>query len=255
MPTKVSDAELLAEWDALMQAVERPYAVAIAREKNRYITEAAETFKVTSGLVENQFDHHAAAMGVLADKYQGRAIRVAMMKALQGQKSRMQRKDAWDSLWLYLVRLWITQYGAARAKETAATTRADLQRIIDAALAPDVEFNPVAVATDMLKAKALSPFRAMTIARTEIHNAMMFAGQEGAKKLSRDTGVTMLKRWVPVLDERTRVNHAAMASHPPIPMESDFTVGGEAMQRPGDPRGSSANVVRCRCVLAYQVQD
>jgi hypothetical protein len=252
------DAELLAQWDGLMRAVDRPYALAITHEKNRYIQEAATTFPSMSRLVDSLFDHHAASMAALAEKYQGHAIRLALLKTLKAEKSALrdlQMKDGIDPLWLYLVRKWMSEFGMQRAKETAQTTREDLQRIIDAALAPDVEFNPQQVATDLLKAQALSAYRAETIAQTEVHNAMMYASEEGAQKVAFDNGVEMLKRWVPVLDERTRVNHASMASVAPIPLQADFTVGGEKMSRPGDPRGSSGNVIRCRCVLAFQTTD
>lgn len=244
-------ADVLAEWDYLMRAIEEPYALAIEREKNRYVTEAAFTFLSTQKLEDTQFSYHAQVMRELAEKFQGRAVRVGVMKSL---KEIVQVKN-WDALWLYLVRLWIENWGAERAKQTAQTTREDLQRVLEQALAPDVEFNPVQVAEKMLAVRALSKPRAETIARTEVHNAMMFASQEGAAKVSRDEGVTLFKRWIPVLDERTRINHASMANVAPIPLDADFMVGGEKMQRPGDPRGSAANTVRCRCVLAYEVQE
>lgn len=251
------DQALLSRWDQLMVSVERPYALAIIREKNRYIRAAADRFPALGRLDDGEFTDHSLLMVMLAERYQGRAIRLATRFALGGFKQfvGMERKDAWEALWVYLIRKWISEWGASRAKETAATTRADLQRVIDAAVAPDVEFNPVAVATSLLKVRDISPMRAVTIAQTEVHNAMMYASQEGASKLSRDNGVQLNKRWLPVIDERTRVNHAVMAGHPAIPLDADFVVGGEKMQRPGDPRGSRANVIRCRCALAYEVVE
>ncbi len=241
-----------------MVSVEQPYARAILREKNRYIDAAAASFPRHQRLTDEDLYEHTNKMLALAEHYQRIAIRIGIVEALKDQKAALptlERKEGWDALWFYLLRRWIAERGAQAAKETAATTRADLQRIIDKAHALDVEFNPVQVAADLLKAKALSAFRAMTIARTETHNAMMFASQEGAAKAGRDNGVTMLKRWVPVQDERTRANHAAMSGHPAIPMEAMFTVGGEKMERPGDWRASAANVVHCRCVLAYKVDE
>ena len=254
----MSDAALLSRWDALMVSVEEPYAAAIVVEKDRYITQAAETFKTYRRLEDRDFDYHSASMVALAQKYQGLALRLAVAEALAGQKSRiasLQRRDGWDQLFLYLLSTWMRDFGAARAKQSAVTTRADLQRIVERAVAPDTEFNPVQVATDLLKAKFLSPPRARLSATTEVHNAMMFASQEGASKVSRDNGVTLKKRWVPVADERTRINHAATAGVAPIAIDADFIVGGERMQRPGDPRASAANVVRCRCVLAYETPE
>lgn len=60
----------------------------------------------------------------------------------------------------------------------------------------------------------------------------------------------LLKRWVATGDGRTRPAH--LEAHikymqTPIPVKQDFSVMGEAMRYPGDPRGSAANTARCRC--------
>ncbi len=256
----MSDAALLARWDALMVSVERPFARAILREKNRYIDACAAAFPRELRLTDHEYQLHASWMMQLAEKYLRLAICIALAETGSSAKGvplpwETKEGEAWDALWLLLVRQWISEHAARAAKETAETTRADLQRIIDRAHAPDVEFNPVQVAADMLKAKALSAFRAMTIAQTETHNAMMYASQAGAEKVANDNGLVMKKRWVPVQDTRTRDAHAAMAGTPAIPLDQDFTVNGEHMARPGDPRGSASNVVRCRCVLAYLSGD
>jgi len=64
-------------------------------------------------------------------------------------------------------------------------------------------------------------------------------------------GVKMLKEWLPTLDGRTRPDHAAMAGSDPIPLEEKFLVGGEEMDRPGDPNASAEQVCGCRCTLGY----
>ena len=239
-------------WESLMQSVEGPYAAAVEAEKNRYITEAATVFPSTHRLEDKLWDHHRAAMTAIAIRFQGAAMRLAIPEVFK-EVRQLQAKDDWEKLWLFLIRKWNEEYGLEAAKETARTTRDDMQRIIDAALAPDAEFNPAAVASSLLKAKDLSAARADTIARTETHNAMMFASMEGADKVARDEGITLKKRWLPVMDARTRVSHAFMSSQPAIPMQSDFNVGGAAMSRPGDPKGGAANCINCRCVLAYEV--
>jgi hypothetical protein len=239
-------------WEALMQSVEGPYASAVFDEKNRYIAESATVFPSTQRLEDKLFDYHRASMQAIAVKYHGIAIRIALVEAVKQVKS-LQAKADWDKLWLFLLRKWLTEYGLQAAKETAETTRADLQSIINAALAHDVEFNPVAVATQLLTARDLSAPRAEAIARTETHNAMMYASVEGANSVAREDGLVLNKKWVPVQDGRSRVSHAAMASHPAIAMDSDFVVGGVKMSRPGDPRGGAANCINCRCVLAFEV--
>lgn len=241
-------------WEALMQSVEAPYASAVFDEKNRYIAEAATVFPHTQRLEDKLFDYHRASMTAIAMKYQGIAIRLAIVEAVREVRA-LQVKTEWDKLWLFLIRKWMAEYGLQAAKETAQTTRDDMQKIIDVALGHDVEFNPVAVAASLLKARDLSAARADTIARTETHNAMMFASVEGASAVARDDGIALKKKWVPVQDGRTRVSHAFMASQPAIPMSSDFNVGGVMMSRPGDPRGGAANCINCRCVLAYGVVE
>lgn len=237
-----------------MQSIEGPYAHSIAAEKNRYIVASAEVFPSTSQLEEQFLDYHRAMMTAIAYKYQGLAIRIGLKETFDTMKGLKQRYD-WEKLWLYLARKWMVEYGTQAAKETADTTRDDMQKIINTSLSQEEEFNPVQVAANLLKARDLSAFRAETIALTEVHNAMMYANVEGAAKVSSDNGITLTKKWVPVLDERTRVNHASMSGVPPIPMEQDFTVGGVRMSRPGDPKGGAANIIRCRCTIADQVVD
>ncbi len=246
----------LTRWNNLMRTVEGPFADAVEAEKNRYITEAAQSFPLLLQLSDTAADIHTANMLELAARYDGIAIRLALNEMHEGIKSALPlQTKAWESLWFYLTRKWISEYGAARARDTAATTRADMQRIIDIALSPDEEFNPVQVAAKLLRVQALSAYRAATIARTEVHAAMMYASEEGAAKLSREQDVVMLKLWLPVTDERTRANHASMSSHPAIGLDADFNVGGTPMKRPGDPRGGATNCINCRCVLTYKVEE
>jgi hypothetical protein len=156
-PTAAASA-ILARWDALMRTVEVPYAAAILTEKNRYIDESAAAFPSTQRLEDRLFDVHAGHIMVLAEKYQGIAIRLGlheMSKGLKGRLPTLERKEDWEKLWLYLVRQWVSSYGAARARETAQTTRDDMQAIIDQSLAEDTEFNPQQVATALLRAKEL----------------------------------------------------------------------------------------------------
>lgn len=101
---------------------------------------------------------------------------------------------------------------------------------------------------------ALSDFRARTIARTETHNAATFAMQETADDLQETLGITMTREWVAIDDERTREAHSE-ADGQEVGMDEPFDVGGESLDRPGDPSGSPENVINCRCTLLYHTQD
>jgi hypothetical protein len=250
-----SSSATLGRWERLMRTVEGPYTDAVVKEKNRFIEAVAADFKSQKAITQTQIDEHVAMMRRLADLYARTAIRLGLVEMLAKGVGKKATREWWDSLWLYLVRRWAAEYGAGMALETAMTTRSDIQRVIDFALSDSQEFNPVQVIQAILTVRDISRRRAEVIARTETHNAMMFAADEGARKLATDQGLEVMKRWIPVLDERTRTNHASMINHPAIPMDADFTVGGVKMSRPGDPRGGASNNIQCRCVLAYEAKE
>lgn len=91
-------------------------------------------------------------------------------------------------------------------------------------------------------AAAVSPLRARTIARTELV-AISNAGSLAAARLS---GAGEWKTWLATADARTRDWHSA-ASGQTRRLNDTFTVKGEEMDYPGDPRGSAENVINCRC--------
>lgn len=85
--------------------------------------------------------------------------------------------------------------------------------------------------------------RATTIARTEVHNATQrgtFAGYTQAN--------VPIKIWVAVGDASTRDAHL-VADGQERPINSTFDVGGEKLMYPGDPSGSAAQTVNCRCSI------
>jgi hypothetical protein len=98
----------------------------------------------------------------------------------------------------------------------------------------------------------LSLGRSRVIARTETHAAALFAQIESGRQAEKDLNIELVKTWLPTLDNRTREDHAEMASYGAIPLDEKFTVGGEEMDRPGDPAGSAAQVCNCRCTLTIE---
>lgn len=87
--------------------------------------------------------------------------------------------------------------------------------------------------------------RATRIARTEVIGASNAGSLEGAK----NAGIPLRKVWVPIVDDKSRPEHADMAGSEPIPLDQDFVVMGESISRPGE--GSAENVINCRCGLDY----
>ncbi len=86
--------------------------------------------------------------------------------------------------------------------------------------------------------------RAMRIARTQTAGAVGSGRHYGMKS----AGVE-LKTWLSSRDKEVRDAHreAETKYAEGIPLEQPFEVDGEMLMYPGDPSGSAANIINCRC--------
>lgn len=82
--------------------------------------------------------------------------------------------------------------------------------------------------------------RSATIARTEV----LVASQTGTINGYKQAGIG-IKIWVSILDDRTRETHVAIDGEE-RPIDKRFSNG---LMYPGDPRGSAAEVINCRCTI------
>ena len=95
-----------------------------------------------------------------------------------------------------------------------------------------------------------APNRISRIIRTEI-NAGMNAGALESYKATQ--GRVSRKKWLTAGDILVRGNRPGdtfdhKAAHGQVvKVEDPFIVGGQRLQHPGDPSGSAANIIRCRC--------
>jgi uncharacterized protein with gpF-like domain len=98
--------------------------------------------------------------------------------------------------------------------------------------------------------------RAMTIARTEVHEASQSAQFEAIQ----ETGLHVTKEWLAVSDTRTREDHAdASGQHQnmedPFLIEDSSTGGVDELMFPGDPDGPAHQVINCRCITLFNTQE
>lgn len=86
------------------------------------------------------------------------------------------------------------------------------------------------------------------IAKTEAHTAL----ERGAWQAADSLGVRVTKEWISREDSLVRRPHAV--AHGQIrEINQDFSVGGERLLFPGDPRASARNRVHCRCTVNYRL--
>jgi uncharacterized protein with gpF-like domain len=94
--------------------------------------------------------------------------------------------------------------------------------------------------------------RAATIARTATHSAV-YAAETASVQESLGEVVDAYRFWMATHDSGTLLTR-------PDHMEADgqrrrldepFEVGGEELMFPGDPAGSAAQIINCRCTIGY----
>lgn len=90
------------------------------------------------------------------------------------------------------------------------------------------------------------PNRAVVVARTETIGALNAGRSDAFQAVATALGGDFEEAWLATIDHRTRPAHRA-ADMQRVPLGTPFTVGGEHLMRPGDPNGSAANVIQCRC--------
>lgn len=96
--------------------------------------------------------------------------------------------------------------------------------------------------------------RAVTIARTEVIGANNAGGYSAAgataQVLDADPSL-VVKEWLATGDGRTRPTHAEADGTQVLGLDTPFQVGGDELEYAGDPAGSAAEVVNCRCTVLY----
>ena len=174
----------------------------------------------------------------------------------------METKAEAETLFEQIMRAFLDRFGGYKITQIINTTRDQITRAIDRGVRDGLSVDEIA-ATMRQTVPALSRTRAHIIARTEVHTAAMYASEAVAK-----TAVApMNKRWVSVFDSRTRdfgegdgvvdeFNHRIM-NEVTVGPDQLFEVPSkngavELMTGPGDPNGSAANVISCRCSLIYR---
>ena len=223
----------------------------LASARNRFIRAAAEAWERHQDplLLREASEHRDEVAAILVARTR---LLVPIWAEDTYQRIRSAKADQ-QGRWQRFVTQWIEAHALERAGEIAGTAKRDVTAAITKGIAAGE--GAAAIARRIRKVTILTPWRADAVARTETHAAVMFANASGAREAERDFGIRLVKVWMPTIDSRTRDAHAAMIRHAAIPLDHKFNVGGELLDRPGDPRGSAANIINCRCGLIHREQE
>lgn len=140
-------------------------------------------------------------------------------------------------------------YGANKVVDIATTTRKMIKGVVDEGLNKGHTRETIAKSIWEQNAGEIGMRRARVIATTESHNAAM----NGDFYAMQSTGIPFKKRWLTIIDQRTRKHHAAVDNQVQE-STNPFEVWGELLMYPGDPTASAGNVVNCRCNMVYDFE-
>ena len=90
---------------------------------------------------------------------------------------------------------------------------------------------------------------AMRIARTEAHRIQCKASMDACEK-AKSKGSDVVKQWDSSLDKRTRDSHVKLDGEIKE-LDEKFSNG---LMYPGDPNGTAAEVINCRCALLQRAR-
>jgi uncharacterized protein with gpF-like domain len=197
-------------------------------------------------------EHLTVCWRVTADYFatmSDRALREKYAKSTAPEEAKVRNRRLLEA-WSEGVDRYIEHIGASKIKNITDTTMNDIRATVQIGMANKESVAQIAEDVNNLYREDIIPFRAPVIARTEVAAASNFGNRMAAKEFDKD----ILKRWVPVLDSRTRDSHAMMADSDWQPIDEPYRVGGELLMFPGDTTwGASAfNVVNCRCTEIFK---
>lgn len=153
-------------------------------------------------------------------------------------------------LWRRMAQEYVSLWILTKIKQVSDTTQKAIADVVERGINDGKGIRDIARDIRNESNGTINKNRSKLIARTETIGAM-----NRGKRLSMATSnLVWEKKWIPFVDEKTRISHRGMASKGFIPFDDPYALSnGDQMMYPGDPNGSAANVCNCRCTEVYQV--
>ena len=175
-------------------------------------------------------------------------------KITKRELSRIQKKSADDDFWSNVIKIYLEMMGLDKLTHDITDTLKE--QINKTLIKAHLEGWGVDETVRNLKDAPFLKYMTERIVRTELNKAT----NTGKMFAAADSSILVDKMWISTDDNRTRriprdkFDHLHMSGKQ-VPFTEQFIVPGmssvEAMDYPGDPEASAANVCNCRCVVTF----
>jgi uncharacterized protein with gpF-like domain len=196
------------------------------------IIQAVNTFKIDEELVRSNYEKFYIRTGVAFAK-----------DRIKGFKGKLETKQEDD--WIPIIMEYVRTNTGKKITEVITTHYKDIEKIAKGAVEKGINegWGMDKIARAIQKSQGeIDLWKALRIARTEV----VAASNEGVKIGADELPGNKEKIWISTIDERSRPEHIEMDGVS-VPANEDFTVDGESLEFPGDPKGSPGNIINCRC--------
>lgn len=158
-------------------------------------------------------------------------------------------------LWRDISREWLTVNILTKITSISQTTQRAIAKVIERSINEGSSIQEISREIRDQSQGEINRNRSVLIARTETISAM----NKGRRLSMYTSNLLWNKKWVDSPDERTRLSHRLIAREDYRPLDQEYwlvnkTGSLEALDYPGDPKGSPENTILCRCCETFQVR-
>lgn len=253
--TKIGRTRYQQDMEFTMRLLEKPYAVKIRHILGRQYLNTARYLEMGIYNVEHIASETQRMIKTVSLHYKRVAstMQNKVQEYLNGEKSssidfEMKENPSTMNVFWAAVKLFIAEQAVEQVTKVNNTTKSLLRMIVERGMIEGKTFREIAKEIRAIKGITNS-YRAMVIAKTETHSVTIFS----VDKAIVSSGLVTEREWMNAGDERVRedpFSHVA-ANGERVGVDEKFVKTGEPLSYPGDPDGSAANVILCRCVLLY----
>lgn len=251
--SETAKRRMLKAVDRMMKSFERTFSIKLARAMKKQYIAAADIIEAGSMNYDHALQTTVHLLENIFKAYYKRIYRyfgkIIFEEIKEKQKSYMvyEKKGVLEDQFYQNMAWWAKSHMGELITKMHKTTKKKIAKIVEDAMFEGKSNREIA--KKIREVAVVTVPRAAMIARTETHTTAVMSTNYAMDS----TRLKYTKEWVSAMDSRTRTDpfsHVA-ANGETVPKDGYYTRTSESLRFPGDPNGSAANVINCRCIEIY----